>query len=151
MLPVSHTHVFRYANMDYLVFSTILGVVIAALLFSYDIACQWSKKFFRRMEENFPPEMHIDRSKVEEIRFAIPKKHYRVHGGEPHSRWCLNFIRWVGRTYGEGIESHWSHMNPLALSTREMGLGMRHEVYNDHWGAWNWKKILAMGTYLAYR
>ena len=27
-----------------------------------------------------------------------------------------------------------------------MSLGMRHEVYNDHWGAWNWQKTIAFGT-----
>ncbi|KAI0689410.1 hypothetical protein C8T65DRAFT_700260 [Cerioporus squamosus] len=136
-----------YANMDYLVFSTLIGILILALLLLYDIACQWSKHFFKRMEENFPPIMQIDRTKVKDIRFAIPKHHYCVHGGEPHLRWSLNFLRWVGRTYGEGIESHWSHVNPLALSTREMGLGMRHETYDDHWGAWNWQKTISLCNY----
>ena len=129
--------------MDYLVFSTLIGLLLA-LLISYDIACQWCKNFFARMER-FPPHMHIDRSKVKDIRFAIPKKHFRVHGGEPHSRWSLNLLRWVGRTYREWIEAHWSHMNPLATSTREMSPGMRHEVYNDHWGAWNWQKTIGFG------
>ncbi|RPD52689.1 hypothetical protein L226DRAFT_548691 [Lentinus tigrinus ALCF2SS1-7] len=104
-----------YANMDYLIFSTLIGILLLALLLSYDIACQWSKRFFTRMRENFPPTMQIDWT----------RHHYRVHGGEPHSRWSLNFLRWVGRTYGEGIESQWSHINLLALSMREMGLGMR--------------------------
>ncbi|RPD52385.1 hypothetical protein L226DRAFT_474292, partial [Lentinus tigrinus ALCF2SS1-7] len=137
-----------YANMNYLVFSTVLGLILASLLFSYDIVCQWCKNFFKRMDDNFPPAMRIDRAKVQDIRFAIPKKHYRVHGGEPHSRWSLNYLKHVGRTYGEWIEAHWSHMNPLALSTREMGQGMRHETYNDHWGAWNWQKTISFGSVL---
>ncbi|KAI0688809.1 hypothetical protein C8Q76DRAFT_772031 [Earliella scabrosa] len=140
-------HLTPYANMDYLVFSTLMGVIVMLLL-SYDIACQWCKRFYIRMQENFPPAMRIDRTKVKSIRFAIPKHHYRVHGGEPHSRWSLNFLKWVARTVGEGIESHWSHMNPLATSTREMSPGMRHEVYNDHWGAWNWQKTIAFGIVL---
>ena len=81
-----HLSFYRYANMDYLAFSSILGIVLTALLFSYDIPCQWCKKFFRRMNENFPLAMQIDRTKVKDIRFAIPKKHYRVHGGEPGVR-----------------------------------------------------------------
>ncbi|KAI0746139.1 hypothetical protein C8Q76DRAFT_604722, partial [Earliella scabrosa] len=116
----------KYANMDYLVFSTLISLLLALpLLLSYDIACQWSKRLFTRMQENFPERMHLDPRVVEQVRFAIPKKHFRVHGGEPHSRWSLNLLRWVARTYGEWIEAHWSHMNPLALSTREMGPGMR--------------------------
>lgn len=98
------------------------------------------------MEQDFPPEMCIDRSKVDEIRFAIPKKHYQVHGSGSHTRFSLNWLPRVGRTYGEGIEFHWSYINPLATSTREMALGMRHETYNDHWGGWNWQKITSFGS-----
>ncbi|KAI0757483.1 hypothetical protein C8Q80DRAFT_1092841, partial [Daedaleopsis nitida] len=141
------TNARSFANMDYLVFSTVLGVILA-LLFSYDIVCQWCKKFFTRMQENFLPAMQINLQRVPEIRFAIPKHHYRVHGGEPHSQWSLNYLPRVGRTYGEGIEVHWSHINPLAKSTREMSPGMRHEVYNDHWGAWNWQKTISFGNTL---
>ncbi|RDX40229.1 hypothetical protein OH76DRAFT_1366517, partial [Lentinus brumalis] len=135
----------KYAIMDYLVFSTILGVVLL-LLISYDIACQWHKKLAKRAREDLPP--HI-RREIEDlqIRFAIPKKHIRVHGPN-HSRFSFNFLRWVGRTYGEGIEAHWAHMNPVALSAREMGPGMRREHMNDHWGAWNWQKIIGFGAYL---
>ena len=131
--------------MDYLYFSTLLGIILAILI-SYDITCQWYKNLFSRMIEDFPESMWIDQSRWENIRYAIPKKHWKVHGSNPsHSRFSLNYLPRVGRTYGEGIETHWSHMNPLSLSTREMSPGMRHEVYNDHWGAWNWQKIIAFG------
>lgn len=126
--------------MDYLVFSTLAGVVLR-LLISYDIACQWFKNLFRRMIEDFPAEMHLDQTKIDEIRVAIPKKHYRVHGPN-HSHFSLNYLPRVGRTYGEGIETQWGVLNPLALSTREMSPGTRHEVFNDHWGAWNWQKTV---------
>ncbi|OJT14652.1 hypothetical protein TRAPUB_8795 [Trametes pubescens] len=138
----------RQANMDYLVLSTVLGILLS-LLFSYDIACQWYKHLFKRMLEDYPPEMHIDRSKIDEIRFAIPKKHFRVHGPN-HSHFSLNFLPRVGRTYGEGIETQWGVLNPLALSTREMSPGMRHEVFNDHWGAWNWQKTIGFGDFLLH-
>ncbi|KAH9894841.1 hypothetical protein C8Q73DRAFT_645213, partial [Cubamyces lactineus] len=140
-LQLGERYEVTYANMDYLLVSTLAGTLYLFLLISYDIACQWYRNFFKRMAE-FPPDTRLDLSKIKEIRFTIPKKHYRVHGPN-HSRFSLNLLPRVGRTYGEGIESHWSHMNPLALSTREMSLGMRHEVYNDHWGAWNWQKTIA--------
>ncbi len=132
----------RYLIMDYLVFSTILGLALM-LLISYDIACQWHKKLARRAREDLPPHIQTDISALD-IRYAIPKKHIRVHGPK-HSRFSLNFLRWVGRTYAEGIEAHWAHMNPLALSGREMGPGLRREHYNDHWGAWNWQKVIGFG------
>ncbi|KAI0696131.1 hypothetical protein C8T65DRAFT_583713 [Cerioporus squamosus] len=133
----------KYANMDYLFFSTLVGVVIIILLISYDIACQWNRNLLSRMA-NFPVDMWIDLSRTT-LRFAIPKKHSRIHGAN-HSRYSFNFLPFVGRTYGEGIESHWSHMNPIALSAREMSPGVRHEHLNDHWGAWNWQKIIRFGT-----
>ncbi|PIL29361.1 hypothetical protein GSI_09412 [Ganoderma sinense ZZ0214-1] len=137
----------RQANMDYLYFSTLLGVVLVILI-SYDIVCQWARHLFKRMFEWFPSEMHVTQTQLEEMRFAIPKKHFRVHGGSPHSQYSFNYLPRVGRTYGERIETHWSHMNPLALSTREMSIGMRHDVLNDNWGAWNWQKTLEFGYFL---
>ncbi|RDX40435.1 hypothetical protein OH76DRAFT_1459514 [Lentinus brumalis] len=134
----------KYANMDYLFFSTLLGVIIIILLVSYDIACQWSINLVKRMAD-FPIDMWLDLSRTT-LRYAIPKKHFRVHGPN-HSRFSFNFLRGVGRTYGEGIESHWSHMNPVALSAREMSPGVRHEHLNDHWGAWNWQKIVGFGLH----
>ncbi|TFK79910.1 hypothetical protein K466DRAFT_605772 [Polyporus arcularius HHB13444] len=133
----------KYANMDYIFFATLLGVVIFIILISYDIACQWERNLLKRMAM-FPPHMRIDTSRTT-LRYTIPKKHYRVHGPN-HSRYSLNFVRHVGRTYGEGIESHWSHMNPVALSAREMALGARHELLNDHWGAYNWQKIIGFAS-----
>ncbi len=132
----------RYGIMDYLFFSTILGAAFLILL-SYDIACQWHKKLWKRAK-NLPEDIRKDADDIN-IRFAIPKKHIRVHGPN-HSRFSFNFLRWVGRTYGEGIEAHWSHVNPASLSAREMGPGMRHEYMNDHWGGWNWMKIVGLGT-----
>lgn len=129
--------------MDYIFFATLLGVIFLILLISYDIACQWQRNLLKRMVE-FPEAMRFDAA-AKTLRFAILKKHFRVHGPN-HSRYSFNFLPHVGRTYSEGIESHWSHMNPVALSAREMSPGARHELLNDHWGAWNWQKIIAFRT-----
>ncbi len=130
--------------MDYLVFSTILGLTLM-LLISYDIACQWHKKLGCRAREDLPPHIRTDISD-KEIRYAIPKKHIRVHGPN-HSKFSFNYIRWVGRTYAEGIESHWAHVNPVALAAKEMAPGMRREHMDDHWGGWNWQKVIGFGKH----
>ncbi|TFK79970.1 hypothetical protein K466DRAFT_504692 [Polyporus arcularius HHB13444] len=135
----------KFSIMDYLVFSTILGMMLMILI-SYDIACQWHKKLARRAREDLPPHIRTDISGLS-LRYAIPKKHIRVHGPN-HSRFSFNFLRWVGRTYAEGIEAHWAHMNPVSLSAREMGPGQRREHMDDHWGAWNWQKIIGFAVYL---
>ncbi|THH16521.1 hypothetical protein EUX98_g9291 [Antrodiella citrinella] len=64
-------------------------------------------------------------------------------------QFSLNYVQWVGRTYGEGIESAWHVFNSVSMATREMGPAMRHEVLNDHWGSWNWEKILGFGLLMS--
>lgn len=136
-----NTFPLRYAIMDYLMWSTIVGLTLL-LLISYDIACQWHKNLVRCINQ-LPPKLQIDLTDAS-IRYAIPKKHFHVHRPK-HSQYSFNFLKWVSCTYGEGIEAHWSHMNPVSLSTCEMGPGMRHETLNDHWGAWNWQKMIGFG------
>ena len=48
---------------------------------------------------------------------------------------------------GEDIETTWSSTNPLVPSTREMGPAARRETLNDHWGGWNFRKIVNFRTY----
>ena len=74
--------------------------VLVSLFISYDITCQWSKNFAKRVME-FPAAMRIDFSRTP-VWYGIPKKHFRVHGPN-HSKFSFNFLRWVGRTYGESL------------------------------------------------
>ena len=37
--------ILRYANMDFCVLATLIGVVFTSLIISYDIVCQWSRNF----------------------------------------------------------------------------------------------------------
>ncbi|KAI0083018.1 hypothetical protein BDY19DRAFT_901053, partial [Irpex rosettiformis] len=134
----------KYCSMDYILLCTLIGTSVAVFL-TYDIACQYSKHFARRVAE-FPPCMRLDVARVDSIRWAIPKKHWRVHGEKGHSQFSLNYLPYSGRTYGEGIETGWSHMNPVSMSTKEMAPSSRREVIDDHWNSWNWQKTLGFGT-----
>ncbi|KAI0644979.1 hypothetical protein C8Q79DRAFT_1001590 [Trametes meyenii] len=134
----------KYAYMDYLLVSTLLGVTLLLLVISYDIACQYSKNFEQRLEQNFSGDMLLDLEDVH-LRWVIPKNHIAVHGPH-HSRYSLNFINNVGRTYGEGCESAWPDLNQASVSTREMALATRHEVLNDHMASWNWSKVIGLGS-----
>ncbi|OJT10121.1 hypothetical protein TRAPUB_13392 [Trametes pubescens] len=116
------------------------------LVISYDIACQYCKNFEKRFSEDFPESEHLDLDDTE-IRWVIPKNHLPVHGPN-HSRYSLNFVDKVGRTYGEGIKSSWGSLNPISMLTREMALATRHEVINDHIGSWNWTKTIEFGSHL---
>ncbi|KAL1937896.1 hypothetical protein VTO73DRAFT_12789 [Trametes versicolor] len=117
----------KFPYMDFFLISTLLG-------------------FERRVARNFPDEMRPNLEDVN-VRWMIPKNHIAVHGPN-HSRYSLNFNDKVGRTYGEGIESSWSHLNPASMSTREMALATRHEVLDDHMAAWNWQKVIGLADHL---
>lgn len=40
-------HSCRYANMDFIVFAGLTGIFLLALVFSYDIICQWSQNLVK--------------------------------------------------------------------------------------------------------
>lgn len=134
--------------MDYVLLSTLVNVVITSLVVSYDIACQWNINLRTRIAQ-FPPAMQFN---LYDISFTtvIPKFHILGHCRKCQSIWSLNYHRWMGRTDGEGVEREWSHINPVAMSTKVMGPGACHDTLDDHWGAWNWQKIVSMGVCLCY-
>lgn len=134
----------RYINMDYILASTLVDAPLGHLLIVYDIACQWSKHLRDRLSE-LRSSIDVNLNTVK-ITTAIPKGHIKGHGKACQSAFSLNYLPGSARTDGEGVERDWAHMNALTASTREMGPGNRHETLDDHWGAWNWQKILKLGT-----
>lgn len=129
--------------MDYALLSTMVATFIMMLVVSYDIACQWSVNLGKRIQ-SFPENMRLDLQTVH-LTTVIPKFHIYAHGKSCQTKWSLNYLRWMGRTDGEGVEREWSHINPVALSTRLMGPGGRWDTLDDHWGAWNWRKTVGLG------
>ncbi|KAG1870583.1 hypothetical protein DFJ58DRAFT_852169 [Suillus subalutaceus] len=113
----------RYMNMDFLFFSTLRGRCIDTLNVSYNIACQWHKNLWQRMS-TMPLDLHLD-----------------------HLATFVRFF-YVGRTDGKAPERGWSNINPVASSTKEMGPGSRRDTLDDHFGDWNWKKVVGLGATL---
>ncbi|KDQ54200.1 hypothetical protein JAAARDRAFT_60933 [Jaapia argillacea MUCL 33604] len=130
----------HYCNMDYLVLSTLVGIIFLNIIFSYDIACQWHKNFWSQVDQ-FPESMMIKQSAVYAT-FVVLKWHLNAHGSKCQALFSLNNLRGAGRTWAELVEVSWSHTNPVATSAREMGPGARHELLNEHWGNWNWSLLL---------
>ena len=56
----------------------------------------------------------------------------------------LGYMKGTGQTCGEEIEASWSHTNPLAVSICKMGPGACHEILNDHWMGWNFRKVVGL-------
>ncbi|KAJ3816542.1 hypothetical protein F5880DRAFT_1626477 [Lentinula raphanica] len=134
----------RYANMDY-AFGSFLRHHDPALtkVVSYDIACQWHKNLMRRVKI-LPSLVSWDLS-LYKIFFAIPKLHIHGHQLSCQLHFSLNWLWGAGRMDGEGVERPWAHLGPIALSTRDMGPGSRHGTMNDHFGHWNWVKLIGLG------
>ena len=130
--------------MDFVVLSTLAGIIFTTLTISYDIACQWSRNLKHRMAQ-FPDKMQLPHSVLETVRYVIPKFHIYGHGQACQTRFSLNYLRYSARTDGEEVERWWAHINPISTSTREMGAGARQDTIDDHAAAWNWRKITNLG------
>ncbi|KAK7013942.1 CxC2 domain-containing protein [Favolaschia claudopus] len=140
----------RYANMDY-VFASFMRWINANLrkIVSYDIVCQWFKKLRERLRD-LPPlvRLHII---MEFYKFVIPKMHIHAHILLCQLLFSLNFLPGAGQTDGEGIERPWANLGGVATSTREMGPGSRHDVLDDHFGWWNWWKLVGIAALIRKR
>ena len=135
----------RFCNVDYIVLSSAKGVKVVRIVLSFDVNCQYSKKFWERMKE-FPLEMQID--KETKVEFVIPSWHINAHGADCRADFGLSFRDGVGRTCGEEVEGAWAGTNPLGPSTREMGPGACHETLNGQWGGLNFRRILSFRKFI---
>ncbi|KAG2743901.1 hypothetical protein P692DRAFT_20878551 [Suillus brevipes Sb2] len=139
----------KYINMDYLFFSTLRGTQLKMPNVSYNIVCQWHNNLWAHMK-SFPQSHGLDYlSKI--VRFFVPKFHLPAHVAKCQTIFSFNFTRFIGRTDGEAPERGWSNINPVASSTKVMGPGCRHDTLDDHFGDWNWKKTVGLGTSLLYK
>ena len=127
--------------------STLVGVTPTPLTISYDIACQWSRNFKNRITQ-FPPHMRPSLNVIDNMQCVIPKCHIGGHGASCQTKYSLNYLLYSARTDGEEPERWWAHINPISMSTREMGPGSQHDTIEDHAAAWNWCKIVGFGELL---
>lgn len=137
---------YSYVNMDFCFLSSLHNTALRSLVVSYDIVCQWSIHLWERMRR-YPHDLHINTASDVQFQFLVPKFHLPAHIMACQTKFSFNFNHNVGRTDGEAPERGWSHINPVALSTREMGPGHRRDTLDDHFGDWNWKKTCLMGEY----
>ncbi|KAJ7836173.1 hypothetical protein B0H13DRAFT_1652321 [Mycena leptocephala] len=136
----------RYANMDFIVMSSLAGFNLKELTISYDIACQWCKHLLERIEK-LPEDMRLD---FESFLFqcGLPVWHASSHEAECTNRNSLSFLPGVGKTDGEGIERLWADLNAFAYHTKTMGLGHRADTIEDKVNYHNFTKNLAQAKIL---
>ena len=131
--------------MDYLFFSTLEGSELTDLVVSYDITCQWSVKIWERMAQ-YSCRLHYNRI-GRKVTFQVPKFHLPAHIEKCQTLFLFNLTLGVGRTDGEAPERGWVDINCVATSMREMGPGSCRDTLDDHFGDWNWKKIVLLGKF----
>ncbi|KAF7972080.1 hypothetical protein HWV62_19161 [Athelia sp. TMB] len=137
----------RQANIDFIVFSALFGLLICALTLSYDICCQWSKNLHKRVKQ-LPRTMQLaDPTLLPRAKKVLPKMHLHNHGKSCQLDFNLNFLRYSAQSDLEDPERFWSWENSASMSTREMTDGARYEVVSDHAGGYNWGKIITFGKY----
>ncbi|KAI5885767.1 uncharacterized protein SCHCODRAFT_01205560 [Schizophyllum commune H4-8] len=140
----------RYANSDYALGSLLRHHSAALrLVLSYDICCQYSKKFKERMSQ-LPPLVRFKLA-FAYVRFVIPKLHIHGHKLACQLLFNLNWTLGVARTDGEGVERPWSFLGILCASLRQMGPGSAADTLDDHFGHWNWLKLIGLGVLLRRR
>ncbi|EIN04247.1 hypothetical protein PUNSTDRAFT_138639 [Punctularia strigosozonata HHB-11173 SS5] len=110
----------KYVSMDYILWSTLLLVgCMLPIAISYDIACQWKQNLWKRHAT-------LPTTFATELNFLLHEN--------------------TGLTHGETIEQEWAHIGGIATMTRDMGPAARHHTLNDHWGSWNFRKTVGLGT-----
>lgn len=81
-------HCLRYMNMDYIFASALAGSSLMTINMSYDIACQWYKKFWQHMKL-LPSILQVDPT-MKNLNFVVPKFHLATHIETCQTRFSLN-------------------------------------------------------------
>ncbi|KAJ7122475.1 hypothetical protein C8R46DRAFT_1050549 [Mycena filopes] len=136
----------RYANMDYILLSSVLGITLLYLAISYDIACQWRINLESRMAL-MPESMRLNLEEMT-VLSGLPVWHAAAHERSCQAENSLSYMVGAARTDGEGIERTWSVLNPLAWATKEMGAGNRQDTMEDNIDHHNFEKNINQGTTL---
>ncbi|KAJ7038483.1 hypothetical protein C8F04DRAFT_1256091 [Mycena alexandri] len=139
----------RFCNLDFLLLSVLLTFALWYVIVSYDIACQYGKHFWERMQK-LPESMRL-RIAEENVWWKVPNFHLPPHKWPCHSPFSFHFMYGAGMSHGETIEQNWSFSNGAAASTKLMGPGSRHATLEDIFGFHNYDRQLAMHRVLPKR
>ncbi|TBU25756.1 hypothetical protein BD311DRAFT_780148 [Dichomitus squalens] len=120
----------------------------------YDINCQYRIHFKQRiaeLQQQFPT---LSAFRFKYFPYTLPaigKFHAPAHVSSCRTAYSYNFLPGVGMTDGEALERIWALYNALALRTKEMSSGHRHDVINDFHSDMNVRRLHAMPTTLSDR
>ncbi|KAG6917307.1 hypothetical protein DXG01_003148 [Tephrocybe rancida] len=135
-IDTSGTGKTEYVNMDYFFLSSMGQNPSQHVVMSYNIACQWGRNLAKCCTI-YPPNPYTDL----QIHFLVPKFHLPAHRPDCHFNFSFNYTPGVGQMDGEAPEHGWAAIN-VTNSTKEMGLGSQRNTLDNHFGDYNWRKIV---------
>ena len=109
----------------------------------YDVACQWSINFQKRLEGS----PYLEVPEGISIIPAVGKWHLGAHVPECFPKYSLNFVDGIGQVDGEILETLWWPIDKVAGITRAMSKAHRQEVLDDNMYDSNWKKWIRIGKF----
>ncbi|KAI0338086.1 hypothetical protein BDW22DRAFT_1338518 [Trametopsis cervina] len=124
---------------------------------AYDINCQYRIKFWERIakiqgmitNKKLPALITIKNFKFPATRAAVGKFHEAAHKLACRLWNSFHYLPGAAQTDGEALERVWTHVTGLALRTREMSAGHRHDTINFFHDDMNWCKTNRLPTFLA--
>ncbi|KAI0346486.1 hypothetical protein BDW22DRAFT_1462017 [Trametopsis cervina] len=124
---------------------------------AYDINCQYRIHFWERIAAIRKMVFVDGKFSLISIRdfifpatrAAVGKFHEAAHKLACRLWNSFHYLPGSAQTDGEALERVWPHMTALALRTREMSAGHRHDIINYFNDDMHWRKTFRMATFLA--
>lgn len=125
-----------------------LWMQLEMFISAYDINCQYRINFGARMEAF--RKMTMDFTTIDWKHFpwtlaGVGKFHLPAHSPLCRFKWSFNYLPGVGMTDGEAPERIWSILNLLAMRTREMSPGHRHDTLSFFFSDLNVRRVHGIG------
>lgn len=124
----------RYANIDFILFQSLVNSENKFLTFLYDVTCQWSQKL-PQCQVHLPNSMQLSDNQLHSLQFAICKFHILGHGLDCQFNLLFNFQPHMAHTNSEDPECWWAHINPMSINTKEMGPRVQLDTLNNYTSA----------------
>ena len=119
----------RQLNIDYSVCQSLTSISpTQRVIIIYDVACQWSIYFQKRVKES----SHLEIPQGISLAPAVGKWYLGAHIPECFPKYSLNFIDGIGQIDGEILETLWWPIDKVAGITWAMSKAHHQEILDDN-------------------
>ncbi len=145
--------------MDFILWPSSRDTKVKQVMLLYNIECQYKINLYERCKK-LPPDLQLrtdagdafpsssDVSPSPSIDVILPVWHGDVHQTVCKTQNSLKYQHGVGLSDGEAPKRLWAVMNPVAMQTKEMQLGVCHDALEDKADHHNFEKNIGMGDLL---